>query len=57
MVIDSMFVYQFVDLDLRIEIFFEKESPAENEGVGSRRRFHADPVCFVIVFWGTKNSF
>ena len=33
MVINSMFVHHFVDPDLRIETFFEKEGTAENEGV------------------------
>ena len=33
MVINSMFVYHFVDPDLRVEIFFEKEGSAENGGV------------------------
>ena len=33
MVIDSMFVYHFVDPELRIEIFFQKEGTAENGGV------------------------
>ena len=33
MVIDIMFVYHFVDSDLKIEIFFEKEGLAENGGV------------------------
>ena len=30
MVIDSMFVYQFVDSDLIVEIFSKKEVTAEN---------------------------
>ena len=33
MVIDSMFVYQFVDPDLRVEIIFRKEGTAENGGL------------------------
>ena len=33
MVIDSIFVYHFVDVDLRFEIFFEKEGTAGNGGV------------------------
>ena len=33
MVIDSMFVYHFCDLDLRAEIFFQKEWAEENGGV------------------------
>ena len=28
-----MFVYHFVDPDLRVEIFFEKEGAAENVGI------------------------
>ena len=28
-----MFVYQFVEPDLRIEVFFEKDGAAENGGV------------------------
>ena len=30
MLIDSMFVYHFIDSDLRAEMFFEKEQTAEN---------------------------
>ena len=33
MVIGSMFVYHFVDPDLRIEIFFQKEGATENGGI------------------------
>ena len=33
MVIDSTFAYDFVDLDLRVEIFFDKERLTENGGV------------------------
>ena len=33
MVIDSMFVYHFVDPGLRIEIIFRKERAGENEGI------------------------
>ena len=29
-----MFVYHFVDPDLRVEIFFEKDRAAERGGVG-----------------------
>ena len=32
-VIDSMFVYYFVDPDLRVDIFLEKGEAAENGGV------------------------
>ena len=66
MVIDSILVSHFVDPDLRVEIFFEKERAAENGGVdfeigdigtsallyGGRRNFHAKPVCsaFLLFF-------
>ena len=33
MVINSMFVYHFVDADLRVEIIFRKERTTENEGI------------------------
>ena len=33
MVIDSMFVCHFVDLDLRVEAFFKKEGTGENGGI------------------------
>ena len=33
MVIDSMFVYHFVDPDLRVQIIFGKEGTSENEGI------------------------
>ena len=33
MVIDSMFVYHFVDPDLRVKTFFGKDEQAENGGV------------------------
>ena len=65
-VIDSMFVYYFVDPDLRVDIFFEKEEAAENGGIdfeigdvdtsaqlyGSWINFHAKPVCsaFLLFF-------
>ena len=32
MVIDSMFMYHFVNPDLRVEIIFRKERTAENRG-------------------------
>ena len=38
MVIDSMFIYRFVDPDLRVEIFFRKGRRAENEGVDFETR-------------------
>ena len=37
MVIDSEFVYHFVDPDLRIETFFEKGETSENTGVNFER--------------------
>ena len=33
MVIESMFVYNFIDPNLRVEIFFEKEGAVENGGL------------------------
>ena len=68
MVIDSMFVFHFVDLDLRVEIIFRKEGPAENGGIDFEigdtgtsahwyrrlNKFHAEPVCFFITFLVTK---
>ena len=33
MVIDSMFVYHFVDPDLRVQIIFTNERTAENGGI------------------------
>ena len=33
MVIDSMFVYHFFDLDLRVEIFSKKDETSENGGI------------------------
>ena len=33
MVVDSMFVYHFVDPGLRVEIIFTKERREENEGL------------------------
>ena len=68
MVIVSMFVYHFVDPDLKVEIFLVKGKPAENEGVdfeiGTSARLYwrlqkvsckACPLfhCFLM----TKNSF
>ena len=32
-VIDSMFVYHFVDPDLKVEIIFRKEGTAENRDI------------------------
>ena len=34
MVINSMFVYHFVDNNLRVAIIFRKEGTAENGGIG-----------------------
>ena len=33
MVIDSIFVYHFVDLDLKVEVISRKEGTAENGGI------------------------
>ena len=33
MVIDSTFVYHFVDLNLRVKIIFRKEGTAESGGI------------------------
>ena len=33
LVINSMFIYHFVDPDLKVETFFEKDGAEENEGV------------------------
>ena len=33
MVIDSIFVYHFVDPDLKVEVIFRKERTAENGGI------------------------
>ena len=33
MVIDSIFIYHFVDPDLRVETLFKKDEAAENGGV------------------------
>ena len=33
MVIDSIFVYHFVDPDLKVEVIFRKEGIAENGGI------------------------
>ena len=33
MVIDSIFVYHFVDPDLKVEVIFRKEGTAENGGI------------------------
>ena len=62
-----MFVYHFVDPDLRVEIFFEKEGAAENgsvdfeiEGIGIsghlnwRLKEISCRACFFTTFWVTK---
>ena len=51
MVIDSLFVYHFVDPDPRVEIFFEKARAAENEGVGFEI---GDIGTFVRLYWRLK---
>ena len=68
MVIDSIFVYHFVDPDLRVETFFEKDGAAKNGCVdfeiGDKghsthlywRKFHSEPVCFLIAFLVTKEK-
>ena len=65
-VINSMFVYHFVNPDLRIEKFFKKDKAPENGGVDVEigdmynctegwRKFHVEPFCSLIVFWWKKN--
>ena len=65
-----MFVYHFVDPDLRFETFFEKEGAAENGGfnfeirdIGNSaklhwrlKKIHAEPVGFFITFLAFKSS-
>ena len=51
MVIDSIFVYHFVDPDLRAEIFFKKEEAAENGGVGFEI---GDISTFTHLYWRLK---
>ena len=64
-----MFVYHFVDPDLRLEIFFEKEGAAENgsvdfeiEGIGIsghlnwRLKEISCRACFFTTFWVTKKK-
>ena len=52
-----MIVYHFVDPDLRVETFFEKDETAENGGLdfeirdigtSAHFKFHRELVCF---FW------
>ena len=68
MVIDSMFVYHFVDPDLRVEMIFRKEEPGENGGIDfetrdigtsthwywRKKKFHREPVYFFMTFLVTK---
>ena len=58
MVIDSIFVYHFVDPDLKVEVIFRKEGTAENGGtdfeIGDKNRnVH---VC-TLVLEVEENSF
>ena len=54
MVIGSI-VFNFVDLDLRVEISFKKEGAAENGGY--RHQCKACLFCFFIVSMMIKSSF
>ena len=70
-VIDSMFVYNFVDLELRVETFFKKEGTVENGGVDfdigeigtsahlywRLKKVSCRAWDFFIIFLVTKNSF
>ena len=70
-VIDSMFVYNFVDLELRVETFFKKEGAVKNGGVdfeigeigtSAHLYWRLKKVSwrawgFFIIFLVTKNSF
>ena len=47
MVIDSMFVYHFVDPDLRVETFFKKDEAAENGGIDFKRGYRH--LCTLIL--------
>ena len=65
-----MFVYRFVDPDLRVEIIFRKDGIAENgvfdfeigdKGTSTHwywrlKKFHAEPVFFFATFFVTNNS-
>ena len=44
MVIDSMFIYHFVDPDLMVKIFFGKEGAAENGGFEIRDIVSSAPL-------------
>ena len=46
-----MFVYHFVDLDLRVKLFFEKERAAENRGVDFEIR---DISISANLYWRSK---
>ena len=66
-----MFVYHFVNSDLRFELIFRCEGKAENGGIdfeirGIRtsthwywrlKKFHIELVCFFINFLATKIAF
>ena len=66
-----MFVYHFVNPDLRVEIIFRKEETAENGDIDFEigdigtsahfywrlKKFHVGPACFFIAFLATKDSF
>ena len=70
-VIDSMFVYNFVDLELRVETFFKKEGAVKNGGIdfeigeigtSAHLYWRLKKVSwrawgFFIIFLVTKNSF
>ena len=68
MVINGMFVYHFVDPDLRIETFFKKDKAPENGSVDveigdmhncieGRRKFHVETFCSPIFFFSEKKIF
>ena len=66
-----MFVYHFVNPDLRVEIIFRKEETAENGDIDFEigdigtsahlywrlKKLHVGPACFFIAFLVTKDSF
>ena len=53
MEIDSVFIYHFVDLDLRVELSFKKEGPAENGDVDFEIR---DIGTSAHLFWRLKKT-
>ena len=71
MVIDSIFVYHFVDRDLRVEIIVRKEETVENGGIGFEigdigtsafwywrlTRISSRAGLLFYYFFGDKNSF